>query len=411
MEPSKKCVPLINVTRQQGVAPLRITVPAQLTEDCYIFYNVINAIINAVEVPVKVMSTPTFGKLVNGMWNGAMGELANNETDVLMPGYSITYDRFPWIIPSPTFGYGSPIAILSGKISKNIYRNDFHVFNTFSTGVWTGIMISIIFIAITDYFIHERLMEKIISKIFLAYAFFIRQGSGQVVSYCCVKHVTLWGISLLCFSVLGYYFGNYILTDQLNNSFIIIDSMHDLAKLLESTKTNISVVAASYGILIWKLMESCKEESFQKVYKHLTPVMNFNYDDIYHGRTVAIQFDIILESVMNANKHIGFHLSRDQYFGTALCIYYSKGIDKKAKEKIDSVIYSIYETGINDIYSALTFQSKVRVKQDRDDNNQSNDMDSIKGLFYLLFGINLSTIIILILEKIIHNSCNLTNII
>ena len=132
--------------------------------------------------------------------------------------------------------------------------------------------------------------------------------------------------------------------------------------------------------------------------------MNFNYDDIYRGRTVAIQFDKILQNVINANKHIGFHLSRDQYFGSALCIYYSKGIDIRVKEKIDSVIYSFSESGINDIYSALTFQSKVRVKQDRDDDNLSNDMDSIRGLFIILFSINLSTIIILILEKTFYNS-------
>ena len=208
---------------------------------------------------------PAFGKLVDGKWNGAMGELANNETDVLMPGYSVTYDRFEWSQPSPPIGYSSPISILSGRISKNTLKNDFYVFSTFSSGVWFGIMISIIFIAITDYFIHERLTEKIISKIILAYAFFIRQGSGQIVSYCCVHHVILWGISLLCFSVLGYYFGNYILTDQLDNSFIIIGSMEDLDQLLKSTKSNISVVALRYSILTWKLMESCKDKSFQKV--------------------------------------------------------------------------------------------------------------------------------------------------
>ena len=409
MASDDKCVTLNNIPLQQGVVPLRITVvlAGQVKKDCYTFYNMINAIINVLKIPVKMIFRPAFGKLVDGKWNGAMGELANNETDVLMPGYSVTYDRFEWSQPSVPIGYSSPISILSGRISTNTLRNDFHVFNTFSWGVWIGIMISIILIGITDYFIHERFMEKIISKIILAYAFFMRQGSEHVATYCCIHHVILWGISLLCFSVLGYYFGNYILTDQLQNSFITIDSMDDVVKLLESTTSNISVVAFN-GFLTWQLMENSREKNFQKVFKHLIPKLDFGYDEIYKGRRVAIQYDVILLGVINGIKLNGFHLSRDRYFGSALCIYYSKAIDNNVKEKIDSVIYSLYETGLQGLWSK--FNIPVKIKQDENDDNdkQSNDMDSVRGLFILLFSINLSTIIILILEKLIYNSYSQT---
>ena len=54
MQSNKKCVPLNNLTIQQGVVPLRITVPGQLKENCYIFYNLINAIINVQSNPYFV---------------------------------------------------------------------------------------------------------------------------------------------------------------------------------------------------------------------------------------------------------------------------------------------------------------------------------------------------------------------
>ena len=132
--------------------------------------------------------------------------------------------------------------------------------------------------------------------------------------------------------------------------------MDDLAQLLESSKSNISVVAFP-GFSPWQFMESTQDENFKKVYEHMTGSFDFNYDEISKGRQIAIQYDVIFESIINANKHAGLHLSGDRYFGSALCILYSKAINNRIKKKIDSAVYNVYETGLQGLWSSLAFHS------------------------------------------------------
>ena len=84
MESNKFCVTLDNISIEQGVVSLRITslLGNQPQQDCYIYYNMINAFIEEVEIPVKMIFMTSLGQLVDSKWNGAMGQLANNETDV-----------------------------------------------------------------------------------------------------------------------------------------------------------------------------------------------------------------------------------------------------------------------------------------------------------------------------------------
>ena len=226
----------------------------------------------------------------------------------------------------------------------------------------------------------------------------LRQSSIRLAEYCCLNHVIIWGISLVCFNILGHHFGTFILIDQIYESYLTIDSIDDLANFLDSTSANISMVA-NENYLTWKLLESSQDTNFQKIYKKLIHKINFGYDEIYHGRRIAINYRFIFESVISTNKHLGFHLSGDQYFGSAIVLLYSKTINNTLKDRIDSVVYSLFESGIQDLWWNLFNYNRVNIEQDWED-NRTLTMKSIRGLLILSFGINLLLIYFLILENL-----------
>ena len=99
-----------------------------------------NAVLNAIKVPMDVHYSTTAGSLVNGQWTGAFGRLVNNESDAAVRPFTATYERFRLAQLSTTLGYASPVAIMTGKLYQKSMRSDFHVFTTFSSGVWFGIV-------------------------------------------------------------------------------------------------------------------------------------------------------------------------------------------------------------------------------------------------------------------------------
>ena len=395
------CVAINNVTYKSDEAPLRITMITS-SHKCNIYINLVNAVINSLAIPIAFGVSPNVGRQVNGTWTGAMHGLVNNKSEVAIGTFAATYDRFQWIQQSTILGYSSPISILYGKISRNTIHNDFHVFNTFSMDVWISIGMSIILIAIVDYYIHRITIDLLVSRIISAYASLLGQGSRHLDNYCCVKHLLILGMSLVCFMCLKLYFETYILMDQIEDASITIDSMEDLANLLSSTRSNISVVS-NKRYLTWKILESSRDENFRNVYKHLLHDKDVGYDEIYYGRRIGVNYRSNFESVINANKHLGFHLSRDQYVGTPFVILYSKAIDDKIKHRIDSVINVLVESGLQDLWWTLQHERKVSVKEDRVEGSQTITMISIRGILILLFSINLLLIYILILEILVCN--------
>ena len=211
------CVALNNVTFKQGGMPLRVTVFGKNTI-CNLFNNLANAVINAVYTNIQLDFIGNTGKLVDGKWNGAMGQLVDNGSDVVVGSFTTTYERFQYAAMSTPIGHSSPVAIFSGRIAQKTLQNDFHIFKTFSLDVWTAIIISIIIVAITDCIMHEKTIGIFIDNIISSYSSMLGQGSQHYTNYCCVKHVILLTVSLGCFSVLRYYFGTYLLMDNVQNS-------------------------------------------------------------------------------------------------------------------------------------------------------------------------------------------------
>ena len=403
------CVAPNNSTLESDDVPLRIAVfnTDKSQPNCSVHFNLVNAIIKTLAIAVQISYSPTIGSLVDGKWNGDIGQLVNNELDVVVGAYVATYERFQATQLSTPIGFGSPLSILSGRISENTIRNDFHVFETFSMSDWTCIVVSIIAIAITDQYIHGKPIRYLIDKIMQSYSSMLGQSSRQLARYCCFKHLIVFGISLQCFSLLRLNFQIFILMDQVQDSTITIDSVDDIINLLSSTRNNISVIA-NKKLLTWKLLENSVDENFRMVFKHLidSDVYDIGFEDIYLGRQIAFNNGRYLQSVAKANKHLGFYLGRNHYYESANVIFYSKSIDKRVKEKIDLVLNKVFESGLQDYWWALTFENRIDMNVSRDDDNQTITMQSIRGIFIFLVTTNFLLIYILFFEFIINISKN-----
>ena len=401
------CVAPNNITFEQDDVPLRIAVfnTEKSQPNCSVHFNLVNAIIKTLDIAIQINYSPTIGSLVDGKWNGDIGQLVNNELDVVVGTYVATYERFQATQLSTPIGFSSPLSILSGRISEHSIQNDFHVFKTFSMSVWIFIIISIIVISTIEYHLHKVHIENLLYRIILAYSAILGQSSRQLVRYCCFKHLIVFGINLYCFTCLRLNFQIFILMDQVQNSLITIDSIDDIVNLLSSTRSNLSVIA-SCKYLTWKIMENSEDENFRKVFKQLidSDVYDIGFEDIYLGRQISLNNGGYLKSVVNANKHLGFHLGSEQYYESPNVIFYSKTIDKSVKEKIDSVIDRVFESGLADYWWALTFEHRIDMNVSRDDDNQTITMESIRGIFILLVTINFLLIYILIFEDLINKS-------
>ena len=178
--------------------------------------------------------------------------------------------------------------------------------------------------------------------------------------------------------------------------------MDDLANLLTSTRSNITV-GSSDKELTWKLIKSSSDKNFQTVFSRMIDITSFEFNDIYQGRRIVISFGRYFRILIKYNKHLGFHLSRNQYFESSNVLLYSKTIDHRVKRRIDSAIDRVYESGLQDFWWELLIKPKLDINESRDDDNQDITVQSIRGIFILLFTINLSLICVIICEFIINN--------
>ena len=227
--------------------------------------NILNPILNAIEEPVQLDFVYSFGRYRKGKWNGAIGQLVYNRSDVAIGTFTATYERSQWTQLSTPLGYSSPVAILSGRIPQNSIDNEFQVFNTFSWQVWFAFFLTILIVGLINNFIDfsNSKINNLITNILRIYQSALGQGVKQFNYVCCFKHSILIGSFLLTFNILMEYFDLLILSNLLSDNFIKIDSIDDLVNLISSTKLNITLVSSKEQ-LTWQLIEKSEEEKFQK---------------------------------------------------------------------------------------------------------------------------------------------------
>ena len=392
------CPPLRIPPVMSSAKPVRITVVGS-PQKCGNKANIVNPVLNVIEEPVSFDFIQSLGRYEMNKWNGAIGQLVYNRSDVAIGTFTATYERFQWTQLSTPLGYSSPIAILSGSLSQHSIQNGFQAFNTFEWDVWLRLFMFVLIVGFINNFMHgcNLNFHDIISSIIQSYKSSLAQSVKKFSRVCCSKHTILIGMSLLSFSILIHYFRTLILTNLLDDPLIKIDSIDDLVNFLESTKDNITLVS-NKAQLTWQLLEKSQEENFQKIFRQLKN-RNMMMNDIYNGKSVAINYGHILESKIKANKHLGLHLSSEQYFGSSINILYSKTIDKSLKNKIDSVISILFESGLQDFYNFVQLTQFKQFNFNQTEDNQIIDLEDMRGLMMLIGIINVSSILVLIIEK------------
>ena len=382
------CPLLKNSTVLSNVVPLRITVNVDspsLEEKCLRHMNIVNSVISAIKMPVNIDFSYPIGRLVNGTWNGSIGRLVNNESDVAIGTFTATYQRFQWTQLSSMLGYSSPVAILTGRLSARSVQSQFQVFNTFSLGVWFGIVVSIVTIGIISNLLHDSHWKNVISNIINIYQLMFGQSVDQYSRICCVKHTILIGVCLYSFNILIQYFNTLILSNLISDPVIKIDSIKDLVNFIKLNNKNVTLVSDK-TYLTWYLLENSPDENFHSIFKLL---LDTKYDiaDIFNGKSIAINYGHILQHVYNANKHLGLYFGREQYFGSEIVMLYSKSIDAIFKEKIDLLINILFESGLQHFWEHLWYYRLVNLNQTANDDSILVQITYLMMLFSIIYSI------------------------
>ena len=118
------CPTIVNASTFKNEAPIRITVFGAPLR-CYDQAFILNAIINAVRAPVQLEFAQSNGKLLDGKWTGAIGQLVYNRCDVAISKFSATYERFQATQLSTPLYYSSPIVNTKRKVTTEFNTKRF----------------------------------------------------------------------------------------------------------------------------------------------------------------------------------------------------------------------------------------------------------------------------------------------
>ena len=346
---NNKCPGLIYNTSYDNSdkEPLRVAVLAgcRLTE-----VKVFNIIIKAIERPITLTYHQNYGKEDNGQWNGIIGELINNRSDFSANIAEVLYNRYQNIQYSPSFFFGNAITILTGKILAN-NGNEFMLLSSFSLKLWLTLCAMLIVISICNSILHKEYSKwtfhlvGVVGHFMKLWVVFINQ-SIQFGNICCVKHLIVNSVTVISIFLMTLFFTSEILSNIIIQPLIKIDTMDDLVKY---TKQNPNVKLFSDNLTSsWKVMTQWDDERAKFVLPRITslPYHEFDYNQVYHGKSIMILYDSIFERMLNFNQDLTFYMSSDRLFAFQYSLLYSKYIDNKTKIFIDSIISSLFESGI-----------------------------------------------------------------
>ena len=229
-----------------AVQPLRIVVRSDVTPPmkCIENINLLNAVITALKVPILLDFERTYGRRVGDQWTGAVDKVVNNMSDIAIGQFGATSERFQSVRISTTLWFGSSISIFSGRLWDHSENTDFHLFKTFSSGVWLSLLISIVLVGVTHRFLSEENYWNVLDDILLSFKMLFSQTCRQLNSPYTLKKVFLLGINLHGFHWLMQWFQTFMLANLLFEPIIQIDSIDDLlnvVKLFHSQDHNFTV--------------------------------------------------------------------------------------------------------------------------------------------------------------------------
>ena len=189
-------------------------------------------------------------------------------------------------------------------------------------------------------------LEGIVGYFMKLWAVFINQ-SNQFENICCVKHLILNSVTVISIFVMTLLFNSQILSKLLFHPLVIIDTLDDLVEFITHHQ-DVELISDN-KTYTWSIMKNLDDERAQFIFRKMAsvPITKFDYKQVYHGKSIIISFDNRFELILTANKHLNFHMSSDRLFGNQYGFIYSKNIDINAKQIIDSISNTLFESGIH----------------------------------------------------------------
>ena len=391
------CQGLKNFSHDQiNVTPIRIA----LFNDCrFTSILILNSVISGLKRPFIFTFHDKIISGSDGNWSGLHGELIHNRSDIMGSLNSINLFRFRMMHFSPLLGYSNRISILSGKISDNSLKS-FNVFEYFSIELWIIYASLLIVVAIISEILHlnsKLSMVRIVDNYFALIMKFLDQSQKYFTRICCIKHLVMNTTTLISITLMTLFFNTQLSSNLIHNPLLHIDSIDDLA-LFISQHFQVNLVSDN-RITSWPIIMNLEGQQGEIIQKRITNVatLDYDYSDVYNGKTIIIGPDFIFLDMMNVNSHLKFQISRERHYSTQLGLSYSKSIDKNLKYKLDSICMTLFESGMINSYKEI--RSKVKwlniVDFDDDDDNISMDFIITRIRFFIFCFIFLNVLLII----------------
>ena len=277
-----------------------------LLHDCkFCSIDIMNSLISSLRIPYTLTYHDKFGAQIDGRWNGIIGEIVENRSDIGAASFVVTDERHKVVNFAPILGYGSPISILSGKIHSNT-GNVFHIFDSFSTELWIAFGLSLIIVSICEQIFHSKtkysflaLIMKIFDNIFSLIMRFLNQNLKKFTNICCISHLLLFSSTLISIFSMTLFFNSELLSNILYNPLLNIDSLDDLARFL-STHPDVSLISDN-STITWKLMKTWQDQQVQSLFRKMQsmPMDDFDFEKVYRGKSIIISFDDKMARMLN----------------------------------------------------------------------------------------------------------------
>ena len=408
MSSLNSCPGLINSSyndNNNAYAPLRIAVidGCHLTRVIYLNY-----IIKALKRSYFLTYCHSYGEVVNGEWNGIIGELVSNRSDFSPNPTAITYERYRAIDYSPSFRFGNALTILSRKLLAN-NGNGFSILNSFSIYVWLIFCFMLIVIAITKNSLHKELnlnysllksvLVDVLGDFINYWALFINK-SINFGDICCFKHLILNSVTVISIFLMSLFFNSEILSNLLFHPLLKIDTLDDLVEFV-TQHGDVKLISDRISTS-WSIMKHWDDERAKLIFPRMTsvPISKFDYKQVYYGKSIIITFDAVLQGLVTSNKHLKFHISSDRLFWNQYGFIYSKNIDINTKRVINYIISSVFESGIHSHIEERELSKRLDIREN--ENTISISFSYFKKIIVIHTYLVILLILILIFEIIFN---------
>ena len=317
----------------------------------------------------------------------------------------VNHDRYQIIQYSPSLQFANAITILSGKIFVN-HANGLWFFNSFSSELWLLITAVFFNIAIFDRILHHGntkwtlYLVGVVVYYLKLWLVFINQ-SIQLGNICCVKHLILNSVTVISIFVMTQFIESEILSKLLFHPLLKIDTLDDLIQFV-TQHDDVKLISDNLTTS-WSILRNWEDERARFIFPKMTsvPISEFDYQQVYHGKSIIISYDDNFEKIIKSHRDLSFHISSDRLFGKQHGFLYSKYIDIETKRSIDTIISSLLENGIHNFVEEKKRSKRLNIEEN--DPSQSISFTYFKRIMrYYTFN-SIWIIVILIIECVFYN--------